>query len=199
MAKIKICGMMREEDIKYINEYKPDYTGFIFAKGRRRYISPETAKSFKSMLDPSIEACGVFVNEDVEYVAELANDNIFDIIQLHGQEDEAYISGLRELTDKPIIKAFKISSTEDIDTAVKSSADYILLDNGIGGTGDTFDWSLFKQIDRPFFLAGGIGPDNAKESIELMNPYAIDASSSLETEGYKDKSKIAALIKAVRE
>ena len=117
---------------------------------------------------------------------------------MHGNEDEQYISDLQKVIDCPIIKAFHIRSTEDIITANKSSADYVLLDSG-GGTGKTFDHSLIQDIMRPYFLAGGITSENVGTAIETHNPFAVDVSSSLETNGFKDIIKMTAFVKAVRE
>ena len=122
---------------------------------------------------------------------------MLDLIQLHGKDDNGYITRLRELTGKPIIKAFTVRTGEDIKAAVQSKADYVLLDSGTG-TGKTFDHSLIADIDRPFFLAGGLTAENVGEAIEAFHPFAVDASSSLETDGKKDKNKMAAFVAAVR-
>ncbi len=196
-VKIKICGMRREEDIRYVNRYKPDYVGFIFVKGRRRYIEPELAGQLKKMLDPNIQAVGVFIDEEPEIIAGLLEQGIIDAAQLHGQEEDAYIERLRELTDKPIIKAFQIRSQENLAAAEDSKADMILLDSGTG-SGKTFDWSLLKQVKRPYFLAGGITPDNAAHAVESLRPFGLDLSSGVETDGYKDEKKIETLIRRVR-
>ena len=118
--------------------------------------------------------------------------------QLHGKEDESYMERLRGITDKPLIKAFSIQTKEDMEEALKSSADYILLDQGSGGTGKTFDWSLVPKIERPFFLAGGLGEENLRQAIETTAPWAVDLSSSLETKGKKDREKIFRAVELVR-
>ena len=114
MTRVKLCGMMRPEDIQAVDEIKPEYIGFMFAKKSRRYVSKEQAKMLKEMLDPAVKAVGVFVNEPVENVADLLNEGIVDMAQLHGVEDEAYICRLRELTgrgeDTFIIKAVQVKS-----------------------------------------------------------------------------------------
>lgn len=199
MTKIKLCGLYRLCDIQAVNEVLPEYIGFVFAEKSRRYITPETAASFRQQLHPSIQAAGVFVQQQPEVVAELLNTGIVDMAQLHGGEDERYISRLRELTDKPLIKAFRIESVKDIFAAQNSTADYILLDSGPGGTGIAFDWTLVTDIDRPYFLAGGLKPGNVKEAVRRLGPYAVDVSSGIETEGQKDPIKIKAFVNAVRE
>ena len=122
-------------------------------------MDPDTALSLKKALDPSIKAAGVFVNEELPVVADLLNRGVIDIAQLHGSESDEYIEELKKATGKTVIRAFKIKSQEDVEVAVKSPADYILLDAG-AGDGVTFDWSVVKDVERPFFLAGGLGPDN---------------------------------------
>ncbi len=195
--KIKLCGLTRPEDIKCANSLKPDYIGFVFAKKSKRYVSPDTAFKLKELLLPKIKAVGVFVNEDIRNVAILLNSNIIDIAQLHGDEDETYIKKLRILTDKPIIKAFKIKTRDDLPGVKNSSADYILLDSG-SGSGNVFDWDLIKSIDRPFFLAGGLNPENVEEAIRTVKPFAIDVSSGIETDGFKDEEKMSDFVSTAR-
>lgn len=196
MTKVKICGLKSEDDISYVNELKPDYIGFVFLQGRKRYVSPSQAAHLRELLDPSIPAVGVFVNEPVENVISLLQNRTIQIAQLHGQEDEAYLRELRTYCSQPVIKAFIIKTKDDIEKALAYPADYLLLDNGLG-TGETFDWSLIRNIDRPFFLAGGLTPDNAAAAVELCHPYAVDVSSGVETDGKKDFQKIQAFISAV--
>ncbi len=197
MTKIKICGLKSEDDISYVNELKPDYIGFVFLQGRKRYVSPSQASHLKGLLDPSIPAVGVFVNEPLEQVIALAKSGTIQMIQLHGQEDEAYLKELRKHCSQPVIKAFIIKTKEDMEKALSFPSDYLLLDNGLG-TGEAFDWSLIQNIDRPFFLAGGLNPGNAASAIKLAHPYALDVSSGVETDGKKDFEKIKAFIHAVR-
>ena len=198
MTKVKMCGLSRMEDIEYANEVLPEFIGFVFAPKSRRYVSFEQAKKLRGELDYRIAAVGVFVDEDIENIVQLVKDEVIDMVQLHGSEDNAYIAKLREMAEVPIIQAFKIIDSYDVESAVLSDADFVLLDSGMG-TGKTFDWSLIKSINRPYFLAGGISPENAAQAVERFSPYAVDASSSLETNGVKDLSKMTALARAVRE
>ena len=122
MTKIKLCGLSRQCDIEWANELKPDYIGFIFWSKSKRNVSPERAKELKALLSPDIKAVGVFVDEPIENIAKLLSDNIIDLAQLHGSEDEEYIARLRTLSDKPIIKAFLLKSKEDAKRAEKSTA-----------------------------------------------------------------------------
>ena len=198
LTKVKLCGLTSLCDIEAVNLLKPDYIGFVFAPKSKRYISKETAYQLKQQLDSSILAVGVFVNEKPEIIAALLEEGIINLAQLHGTENEIYITQLRTLTDKPIIQAFRIDTPEDADVAEKCSADYILLDSGTGGTGTAFDWTLLKNIKRPYFLAGGLTPENVGTAVKTLSPYGVDVSSGIETNGLKDKDKMKALLSAVR-
>ena len=187
MTKIKLCGLRRAEDIEAANLLKPDYIGFVFYKKSKRYISFEQARILKSML--KVKAVGVFVDENPKVVADLLEKGIIDLAQLHGNEDEAYIKTLRKLTDKPLIKAFQIKTAEDLNKAEASSADMILLDAGTGD-GVSFDWDMLKSFNRPYFLAGGMSPENVRQAIEKLHPYGVDVSSGIETDGVKDIEKM---------
>ena len=189
--------MSRRCDIECANALCPDYIGFVFAKKSKRYVSPEKAKALKALLSPDIKAVGVFVDEPIENITKLLSDNIIDLAQLHGSEDEEYIVRLKVLTDKPVIKAFRIKSENDITSAKNSKADFILLDSG-AGTGRSFNWNLLENIDRPYFLAGGLYPENVEIAIDTLSPFAVDVSSGIETDNLKDKNKMTAFVKAVR-
>lgn len=198
MTRIKLCGLSRPCDIETANMLKPEYIGFVFAKKSRRYVAPETAAALRQMLDPDIKAVGVFVNEQAEQIAGLLEQNIIDMAQLHGREEEEYIRRLRMHTGKPLIRAFQIRTQEDILEAENSTADYVLLDSG-AGTGTMFDWTFLKNIKRPYFLAGGLDEKNVREAVEFFHPYAVDVSSGIETDGKKDKVKMAEFVSAVRQ
>lgn len=197
MTKIKLCGLSRPCDIEAANELKPDYIGFVFARKSKRYVSPEQAMALKQLLLPEIQAVGVFVNEDPQNVARLLRDHIIDMAQLHGGEDEAYIARLRQLTDRPIIQAFRVETARDIEKVEQSTADYVLLDSG-AGTGTVFDWDLIQNVTRPYFLAGGLDSHNVAHAVKTRRPYGVDVSSGIETGGQKDKTKMAAFVAAVR-
>ena len=197
MTKIKLCGLSRPCDILTANELKPEYIGFVFAPKSKRYIDPQKAAQLKELLSSDIRAVGVFVDEAPDTVAALLNSGVIDIAQLHGSEDEAYIQRLRQRTDQPIIKAFQIKTYHDLAEAEACTADHILLDSG-AGTGNVFDWSVLQDVKRPYFLAGGLSPDNVGDAVRLLHPYAVDVSSGIETDGRKDEEKAAAFIAAVR-
>ena len=197
-TKIKICGLRRREDILAVNESGPDYCGFIieFPKSFRS-VTAEKVRELVKELSPEIQPVGVFVNASMELVTGLLNDGTLAAAQLHGQEDEAYIRRIQKNTGHQVIKAFSVKTAQDIEKALKSPADYILLDQGGGGTGQTFDWSLIPEIDRPFFLAGGLGADNLETAVRTIHPYAVDLSSSVETDGMKDRDKILKAVQLV--
>lgn len=199
MTRIKLCGLSRPADIDAANALGPDYVGFIFAKKSRRYVSPEDAAALRRQLSASIRTVGVFVNAPPEFVADLLDRGVIDLIQLHGQEDGAYIDRLRALADRPIIQAFRVAEKTDLGRARRSAADYVLLDNGAGGTGEAFDWQLAAGLERPWFLAGGLSPENAAAAVRALRPWAVDVSSGIETNGLKDPGKMRAFVEAVRQ
>lgn len=195
MCKIKICGLKRPEDIKIVNDYQPDFGGFVFA-GSKRKIDFDTAKSLRTLMDPGIQAVGVFVNEKIEFIEALCKENIIQLVQLHGDEEEAYINALKEKVRVPLIKAVRVRRGEDILEAQKLPVDYLLLDTYVegayGGSGVTFDKNLIPKLTKPYFLAGGLSTENVLERIEGLEPYGVDVSSGVETDGFKDPEKVDA-------
>ena len=202
-TKIKICGLSRPEDIEAANLLKPEYIGFVFYKKSKRYVDPDTASPLRLILDPKILAVGVFVDTPAEEVSELLSRGIIDIAQLHGHEDEEYIASLRKLTDKPLIQAFQIRSedpeeiNEILAKAEKSTADYVLIDSGMG-SGSTFNWDHLSGFKREYFLAGGLDTENVKDAIKRTSAFAVDISSNVETDGRKDAKKMKEFVAAVR-
>jgi Phosphoribosylanthranilate isomerase len=195
--KIKICGLFRLEDISYVNEGMPDYIGFVFAKSRRQ-VNAEQAKKMKSLLDARIKSVGVFVDAPPKDVIRLIDEEVIDLVQLHGSEDKEYMNRLKASSKCPIIKAVSVRSERDIIEAQDNPADYLLLDHGAGGTGEAFDWSMIGEYQKPFFLAGGIHAGNAELAIRTAKPYALDLSSGVETNGVKDRDKIIEIVRRVR-
>ena len=206
-VKIKICGIKRFEDIEYVNEAMPDYVGFVFAKSKRK-VDFNKAYLLKSQLSLEIKSVGVFVNEKIDFIKKCCDNRVIDMVQLHGDEDSSYIKRLKKVVYKPIIKAIRISDDivfpDELQFACKgkNEPDYPLFDTfsnkSYGGTGEAFDWDRIKECKYPFFLAGGIGIGNVKEAIETLSPYCIDAGSSLETDGIKDRAKIIEFVNYVR-
>ena len=198
MVKIKICGIRRLEDIKIVNKYKPDYIGFVFAKSKRK-ISHELAYKLKQNLNSDIISVGVFVDASQDEILKLFNDKIIEVAQLHGNESEEFIKNLKAKTNDElkIIKAVEISEDIDLNEYDNTSADYLLLDSG-KGSGKTFDWNLVKNdLKKEFFLAGGLSSSNIEDAISKFNPYAVDLSSSLEIDGFKDENKIKELMEVI--
>lgn len=187
-AKVKMCGLRREIDIEYANKLHPDYVGYVFAKKSKRYISPEKAEKFTGLLDERITPVGVFVDEPIENVISLVKSGTIKAAQLHGNENEEYINTLQK-KNITVIKAFIIENEADCKRAESSSADFILLDSGMG-SGKPFDHTLLKNIKRPYFLAGGLDWESAGDAVRQLNPYALDVSSGIETDGFKDFDKM---------
>ena len=195
--KIKICGLTRPEDIACVNRLLPDYIGFVFWPRSRRLVTRQQAAQLKAMLSPEIRAVGVFVNAPMEEVAGLLAEGIIDMAQLHGEESEEDIRYLQTATGKPIIKAVKVHGRQDVEAWLGSAADFLLFDSGMG-SGQTFDWSLLEGVKRPYFLAGGLGPENLEQVLFQDGPYGVDLSSSLETDGRKDPEKMRRVMELVR-
>jgi phosphoribosylanthranilate isomerase len=193
--KIKICGIRRIEDVLYLNEFKPDFAGFVFAPSKR-IVTFEEAKKLREALDKDIKTVGVFVNGEVEFVRRLAEEKIIDIIQLHGDEDDEYISKLR--ANVPVVKAQRVKTRDDIK---EYDCDMYLFDTLVsgayGGTGKSFDWSILNGVKKPYFLAGGINEENIDAACR-SGAYAIDVSGGVETNGFKDREKIRKIIERVR-
>lgn len=204
MVKVKICGLKRVEDIEIVNNFRPDYIGFVFASSKRQ-VSLHEAKHLKNLLHPSIKAVGVFVNESIENILKYEEEKVVDIIQLHGDEDLVYLKKLKKASHLPIIKAFRIkdekSLEEQYELLKSDDFDFALLDtyhpSHYGGSGESFNWQLLKKMHRPYFLAGGIGIENIEEALKNF-PYAIDVSSKVETNGVKDGDKIKQLMEKLR-
>ncbi|MFP3088943.1 phosphoribosylanthranilate isomerase [Treponema sp. TIM-1] len=226
MTKIKICGLFREEDVEYANEAGPDFIGFVFAPSRRR-VSAERAARLRSRLAAGIIPVGVFVRAPPEEITRRYQEGLFDMAQLHGDEDGAYIRRLKELSagtgrgPVPVIKAVRVEGAADLepwrDTSTSpevrdaGTPDYLLLDRGGGGTGQAFDWDLLGPgtgeqaggdrvpvLGQPWFLAGGVSLDTLDRAL-IYRPFAIDVSSGAETGGIKDREKMIALVKRIRE
>ena len=185
MAKIKICGLVRTVDAEAANRAMPDYVGFVFAKSRRQVL-PVQAAQMRVILSPKIRAVGVF-REIVRYCA-------LDLVQLHGQESPEEVERVRDLCGVGVIKAVHAEEAARWD---RSQADFLLLDQGAGGTGQSFDWGNIPDLRKPYFLAGGIGLHNLSEAL-ATGAYGVDVSSGAETEGKKDGDKMRRLVERVR-
>lgn len=210
-TKIKICGIKSFKDVEYVNEALPDYIGFVFAKSKR-HVDFNKAYLLKSELNKQIKVVGVFVNEDIYFIKKCCDRGVIDIVQLHGDEDEKYIKLLKKTVYKPIIKAIRIKKETTLpleeNETLKSISKIVKLVNyplfdtyqkdDYGGTGQTFPWKSIQGYDKPFVLAGGLNSGNVEEAILSTNPYCVDISSGVETNGAKDKQKIIDIVKLVR-
>ena len=200
MVKVKICGLRRPEDIEAANAAKPDYVGFIFVPETKRYVNPDLAASFRRDLAADIQTVGVFVNAPIEEVVAICQAGTIDLVQLHGEEDQAYIAHLKGQVDQNIIKSVAVGDELVVDP---NQADYLLFDSlspSRGGSGKIFVWEMVSAYkEKPFFLAGGLGVENIEEALKVVQPYAVDASSSLETDGVKDPVKMQEFVAKIRE
>ena len=198
MVKIKICGLKRLEDIEIVNKYGPDYVGFVFADSKRK-VSHDLACELKAELDSDIISVGVFVDACQDEILKLFDEGTIEMAQLHGMESEDYILSLKEKSNGKlkIINAIEMSRDVDLLKYNDSHADYLLLDSG-KGSGKTFDWRLIKSgLKKEFFLAGGLDSSNICDAISEFDPYAIDLSSSLEVDGFKDENKIKEIMEVI--
>lgn len=215
--KVKMCGISKVETIPAVVEAKPDYMGLVFAPSKRQVTVDQAkilveelhrgyAKKYGSDTEhdknDTIKTVGVFVNETVDNLVTIANEVNLDAVQLHGDEDEAFIQSLKERTNVEVWKAIQIRTAADTEKWIDSSADMLLFDayhkDERGGTGEVFDWSSLDAFERPFMLAGGIDSTNVARAIRTVRPYGIDISSGIETNGVKDDEKITAFIKIVK-
>lgn len=190
--KVKICGIMDVEAGLYAVENGADALGFVFAESKRK-ITPELAKEIIKQLPEHVLKVGIFVNEKPEVIMEIANQTGLTHVQLHGDESPEDCEAL----SIPVIKALSIGTIADLGKIDQYSCDYVLLDSPKGkyrgGNGVKFDWSLLTGIEsngKKIILAGGLNPENIAEAIGIANPYMVDVSSGVETDGKKDLGKI---------
>jgi len=208
--KVKMCGISKVETIPAIVDAKPDYMGLVFAPSKRQ-VTVEQAKILIEELHKQcinhydikvVKTVGVFVNETLDNLVRIADTANLDAVQLHGDEDEAFIQSLKERTNVEVWKAIQIRTAADTEKWIDSSAEMLLFDayhkDERGGTGEVFDWSSLDAFERPFMLAGGIDSTNVARAIRTVRPYGIDISSGIETNGMKDDKKITAFTKIVK-
>ena len=201
-TQVKICGITHLADIDILNTVQPDYAGFVFAGMSRRYITPAKAEQLIKKLSPQIQKVGVFVDEQSAVIENLVRNLPLDVVQLHGNEDEATVQRIKQTTKAKVWKAVRVKNGGDIDKWQDSSADMLLFDtyskDSYGGTGEIFNWQLLRNIKRPFILAGGLNTQNIARAIRTCRPYGVDISSGAETDYIKDKRKIKQLMLTIR-
>lgn len=205
MVKVKICGITNLQDAQASVDAGADMLGFNFYKKSRRYISPEDSLKIVTMLPSSVEKVGVFVNESVDSVLKITNDVRLDAIQLHGDEDIAYVADISKRTNKTLIKAFRVTQTFDIATVLDWDCDFQLFDTysrqQYGGTGerfaqDNFLFQIYVWLPCSAYIAGGLTPDNVADAIREAHPYGVDVASGVESSpGKKDPKKLEAFIR----
>ena len=215
--KVKMCGISKVETTPAVVEAKPDYMGLVFAPSKRQ-VTVDQAKTLVEELhkqytkrynngaeqsnNDEIKTVGVFVNETLDNLVSIATEANLDVVQLHGDEDEAFIQSIKERSNVEVWKAVQIRNAADAEAWIDSSADMLLFDayhkDERGGTGEVFDWSCLDEFERPFMLAGGIDSTNVARAIRTVRPYGIDISSGIETKGVKDDEKIKAFTNIVR-
>ncbi|KAB8137668.1 phosphoribosylanthranilate isomerase [Gracilibacillus oryzae] len=200
MVQVKICGLMNREAILTAVDAGTDFIGFVFARSKRR-ITKEEAAELAKYIPPNVGKVGVFVNEELEEIQEIARVVGLDYVQLHGDESPEFC----EKVGVPVIKAFHVTSAEDLEKIAAYDCDYYLLDSPAGkyrgGNGEKFDWSLAKEQDflnKRILLAGGLHAENVEEAIREVNPAGVDVSSGVETDDVKDLDKIRAFILAAK-
>ena len=203
---VKYCGITKEEEIQHLQQLPIDYVGFVFYKKSKRYVEKEQARRLRAKLKPSIPSVGVFVEEEIPKILELLQEGIIQGVQLHGEEEEAYVLKLKQemekLGTKPFLwQAFILKEEKDIERANASHADLILLDGG-KGEGKEAEAGLLQKIQRPYILAGGLSPENVVEKIKAFSPYGSDVSSGIEEQGEegirKSPEKMQSFIRLVR-
>ena len=196
-TRLKICGLSRLEDIIAVNRHGADYAGFVFFQKSKRYVDPYRASELISLLRTDTVPVGVFMDEPLDNVVRIARISGVEIIQLHGHESDEYVEYVKRTLERPVIKAYKAGEEGALEKAKNSTADYVMIDSG-AGSGKKFDWNILKDFERDYFLAGGLDPESVGEAISLLEPFAVDVSSGVETDGIKDEKKIADFIKAVK-
>jgi phosphoribosylanthranilate isomerase len=206
MTKVKICGITNLEDALLSGKFGADALGFNFYKKSPRFIKAEKVGEIVDLLPKEILKVGVFVNEELEKITEIAKTAKLDAIQLHGEENPEFAKELKEKTNLEIIKAFRVSAEFKPEDVLEYKVDAILLDafspKEHGGTGETFDWEIASIVNRlvsKLYLAGGLDLTNVAKAISQVSPFAVDSCSLLEVEkGKKDKLKVFEFISKIK-
>ena len=208
MAKIKICGITKEEDASLAMSLGADYLGFNFYKESARKVSPKMVDEIMGKLPPFVMPVGVFVDEDPKEISKVIKRSGIKMLQLHGNEPPEACKALKDSFGLPVIKGFRVADETIIETIKPylDVIDYVLLDTFVegepGGTGKTFNWDIavkVKELGKPVFLAGGLTPENVEDAVEKVNPFAVDTASGVERlPRRKDYDKMKAFIRAAK-
>ena len=192
MTRVKICGLSTEEAVARAVAEGADFIGFVFAKSKRQ-VPLEKARDLAKAIPASVKTVGVFVSPSLEEVQQAIETVPLDLVQIHGPFAEEDFSSL----SVPSIRAIQVHS--DL-TDLQTKADYLLFDAPLAGSGQTFDWQALdtSQLTKPFFIAGGLHSQNVAQAIAQFQPYAVDVSSGVETDGHKDVDKISQFIKGAK-
>lgn len=201
MTRIKFCGLTHEEDIAQAVKLGVDALGFVFYAPSSRSVAPDHAAMLTSSVPAFVTRVGLFVNEQPAVIQNIFERTRLNLIQYHGDETPEFCDAV----GLPFIKAFRVRPGIDIQTEMERypNASGFLLDAYVkgqpGGTGERFDWGMIPQSNAPIILAGGLSPDNAKDAIEQVAPWALDVSGGIETKpGRKDPDKMARFMNACR-
>lgn len=202
MVKVKICGITNLEDALLAAQAGADALGFVFHDQSPRSVFPEQAAEIIRAIPPFIQAVGLFVNADMDFVNKMADLCRLDIVQLHGDETPEYCATVR----RRVIKAFRVKDVTSLDLMRRYRVAGYLLDawspKAYGGTGITFNWEMAQAAEKygPVILAGGLTPDNVRQAVRSVNPYGVDVSSGVEAEsGKKDPEKMREFIRRAKE
>ncbi len=198
MTKVKICGLCTTDDVAGAVKAGADMVGMVLSAGFRRSVPMEEAREMARLVPDGVVKVGVFVNEDPEAVSYAVKTLGLGAVQLHGSEDDEYVSRIKGAVGVPVTKSFVVRDMGDIEAARRSPADLVLLDGG-AGSGTGFDRSLASGLGRDFILAGGLDPGNVAQAVAETRPFAVDVSSGVETGGAKDPAKMAAFVRNAKE
>lgn len=203
MTSVKICGITNLEDALQAVECGAEMLGFNFYEKSRRYIAPMIARNIVCSVPDEIIKVGVFVNMEERRLAEIVDLVGLTAVQLHGDEDRAFVKELKKNTDAALIKAIRVKEGFIVNSVSGYGVDAVLLDaysaDNYGGTGTTFDWSIAiatRELVPALYLAGGLTPENVADAVQSVRPYAVDTASGVESSpGKKDPKKVERFIR----
>ena len=194
-TRVMLTGMFLERDIAAVNAAHPDLCGFtVNLSYSRRNVERDRLAALVRELDPAIPAVGLFFDQPLGMVAELA-DTVLDLVELGGSEDNSYISLMRNLVDVPICQRIRLDGPAAVERANQSAADIVLL-KGSWYLLNRRDLALIRQVRRPFILSGGLTPNNLARTVQMTRPWGVDLDTGIEHNGFKSAEKIVAAVEA---